>query len=407
MSRWLGILGVALIAACFGLASGEPGKDGPPRVFLFDGNNLVRAKRLSDSGDAAVVASVKQLRAKADKALKAGPFSVVHPKPKQPPSGDKHDYMSMAPYFWPDPDKKDGLPYIRRDGRTNPERDKYDAPVMGRMSSNVKTLSLAYYLTGEEHYAAHATKLLRAWFLDEATYMNPHLNYAQFIPGITEGRGIGIIDTCRLLPAIESIGLLRGSPSWTKADQAGMERWFRAYLTWMQTSKLGKDEAAATNNHGSWYDVQVATYALFLGDRDTAKTVLEQCKTKRIARQIEPDGRQPRELGRTKSFGYSLYNLEALFNLATMGDQLGLDLWRYETADGRSLRKALDYLVPYGTGEKKWTAEQLGKMPYANLVPLLRRAANAYREPNYERMIARLPEKGNDETLNLLYPPRE
>src|SRR6202043_2614561 len=140
---------------------------------------------------------------------------------------------------------------------------------------------------GEERYAAHAAKLLRAWFLDEAPHMNPHLNYGQFIPGVTDGRGIGIIDTCRLLPVVDSVGLLHGSRAWAKGGQAGLGRWFRSYLNWLRTSKLGKDEAAGTNNHGTWYDAQVATFALFVGDRDTAKQVVEQSKAKRIARQIE------------------------------------------------------------------------------------------------------------------------
>jgi hypothetical protein len=314
--------------------------------------------------------------------------------------------MSQAPYFWPDPARRDGLPYIRRDGRTNPEREKFDSPEMGRMANAVKALALGYYLTGEERYAGHAAKLLRAWFLDEATRMNPHLKYAQFIPGVTDGRGIGLIDTCRLLPVIDAIGLLHGSRAWTKADQAGLERWFRAYLTWMRTSQLGRDEAAATNNHGTWYDVQTATFALFLNDRDTAREILEQARTKRIAKQIQPDGSQPRELGRTKSFGYSVFNLDGLFSLAALGERVGVDLWKYETADGRGIRRALDYLIPYAAGEKQWTKEQLGKIPYGNLAPLLRRAANAYREPRYERLLGRLPERGDEATWNLLHPPR-
>jgi hypothetical protein len=405
MSRWLVTLGTVLAAACLGFAAGGD-KAGPPRVFLYDADGLLRVKRQAAAGDAAVVTAVKKLRTRADKALKAGPFTVVRAKPRQAPSGDKHDYVSMAPYFWPDPAKKDGLPYIRRDGRTNPEREKFDAPEMGRMANAVKVLSLAYYLTGEERYAGHAAKLLRAWFLDEAMHMNPHLKYGQFIPGVTDGRGIGIIDTTRLLPVVDAVGLLHGSRSWTRADQAGLERWFRAYLTWLRTSKLGQDEAAGTNNHGTWYDAQMAAFALFVGDSDTANQVLEQSKAKRIARQIEPDGRQPRELGRTKSFGYSLGNLDGMFALATLGDRLGIDLWRYETKDGRGIRQALEYLIPFGTGDKKWTKEQLGKMPYGNLAPLLRRAASAYREPRYEQLIGRLPERGDETMRNFIYSPR-
>src|SRR5262249_13737010 len=163
-------------------------------------------------------------------------------KPKAPPSGDKRDYVSMAPYFWPNPDTKTGLPYVRRDGQVNPERNKYDRPLLGRMSEAVSTLALAYYLTGEERYAEQSGTLLQVWFLDAKTRMNPNLNYAQFIPGVNEGRGIGIIDSVALLPVVDAVGLLEGSRHWTKARQAGMREWFADYLKWLRTSKGGKEE---------------------------------------------------------------------------------------------------------------------------------------------------------------------
>src|SRR5262249_5023280 len=181
------------------------------------------------------------LRRAAEKELKAGPYTIViNNKPQPAPSGDKHDYVSMAPYFWPDPAKKDGLPYVRKDGKVNPERDKYDGPLLKKMTAAVGTLGLAWYLTGEEAYAEHAAKLLRVWFLDPGTRMNPHLNYGQFIPGLTEGRGTGIIDTVSLLKVVDAAGLLEGSRAWTAADRKGLEAWFHDYLRWLRTSKNGK-----------------------------------------------------------------------------------------------------------------------------------------------------------------------
>jgi hypothetical protein len=376
----------------------------PPRLFQSDGRDLVRVKQRVAAGNKQFAAALAELRKRADRELKTKPLTIVN-KPKAPPSGDKHDYVSMAPYFWPDPKKKDGLPYIRRDGKVNPERNKYDAPLLKNMAQAVSTLGLAYYLTGEEGYGKHATRLLRVWFLDVKTRMNPNLNYAQFIPGVNQGRGIGIIDTVALLGVVDAIGLLEGSRSWTRADQAGMKKWFTDYLKWLRTSKGGRQEAAAANNHGSWYDVQVATYALFAGkDKDAAKKLLEASKTKRIARQIEPDGRQPLELKRTKAFGYSQGNLRALFALATLGDQVGVDLWHFETKDGRGIRKALDWLIPYATGAKKWPYQQITPLSGGSLAPLLRRAAVAYRQKRYEKLIEKLPGRRDLGTASLLYP---
>src|SRR5262245_40401885 len=302
------LLTLTLTAA---LASTAPPAE--PRIFQSSGRDLAKVKQRAADGDKVLALAIKNLRDRADKALKTQPLTIVN-KPKAPPSGDKHDYVSMAPYFWPNPDTKDGLPYVRRDGKVNPERNKYARPLLGRMSDAVGTLGLAYYLTGEERYAEQAAKLLRVWFLDEKTRMNPNLKYAQFIPGVNEGRGIGIIDSVSLLAVVDGIGLLDGSKAWTKEDQAGMKAWFTAYLKWLRTSKGGKDEAAAANNHGTWFDVQEATYAMFVGEgRAAVKKLLERVKTKRIARQIEPDGKQPLELKRTKAFDYSAMNLRGMF----------------------------------------------------------------------------------------------
>jgi hypothetical protein len=379
-------------------------KSNPPRLFQSDGHDLARVKRRAAAGDRDLAAALAKLRAQADRELKTKPLTIVH-KPVAPPSGDKHDYVSMAPYFWPDPTRKDGLPYIRRDGRINPERDKYDAPLLRKMARAVSTLALAYYLTDEERYARHAARLLRVWFLDAATRMNPNLNYAQFIRGVNQGRGIGIIDSVALLQVVDAIGMLEGSPSWTRADQDGLKKWFGAYVKWLRTSKGGKDEAAALNNHGSWYDVQLATYALFAGeDGESVKQLLEAARTKRIARQIEPDGRQPLELKRTKAFDYSQVNLRALFALATLGERVGVDLWHFETKDGRGIRKALDWLIPYATGARKWPYRQISPLRGGSLAPLLRRAAVAYREDRYEKLLGQLPAPRDLDTTLLLYP---
>ena len=327
----------------------------------------------------------------ADAALTAGPYSVMHKK-LTPDSGDKHDYMSVGPYWWPDPSKPDGLPYIRRDGEINPARndDQTDSRELHDLFGSVKTLGIAYRETKQEKYAEHAALLLRTWFLDPATRMNPNLNFGQAVPGRVKGRGTGIIDTAGLGDLVKVLGVLANSKHWKTADNDGMKAWMKAYTDWLLTSDIGKDEGAAKNNHGSWYDVQVASMALFTGRKDLAQRVLEEAKTKRIAAQIEPDGSMPLELARTKAFSYSTMNLRAMFELAALGEQAGVDLWHFQTADGRSLRKALDFLAAYADPAMKWPNAQIdGGVKASNrkeLAALLEHAAVVYHEASYGKL---------------------
>jgi hypothetical protein len=372
-----------------------------PRVFLFNSQKLAETKQRIQSGDKSFDAALAKLEADARKALQQEPVSVTT-KAITPPSDDKHDYMSQAPYFWPDPSKPKGLPYIRRDGQRNPELDKItDHHTLDLMEAAVRSLSLAFYFKGNEEYAAKATRLLRAWFLDPATRMNPNLEYAQFIPGVNTGRGIGLIETRGLADVVDGIGLLAGSKSWTAADQRGLEDWYAKFLQWMQESKNGREENAAKNNHGTYYDVQTTSFALFLGKRDLAKQIVETARQKRIALQIEPDGRQPLELVRTKAWSYSNGNLDGLMLLARLAENVDVDLWNYQTSDGRGIRRALEYLYPFAVGDQKWTDQQLGGFDGKSLFPLMRRAAAHYKDERFKAMMTKVPtlDSSNRESL--------
>jgi len=398
MRSLIAIVGVLLL--CTVVRAAEEG----PRVFRCDPQSLATSRQRIKAGDPVLQSAMDALLKQADRYLRDGPFAVTE-KMHPAPSNDPHDYVSLAPYFWPNPDTADHLPYVRHDGRRNPEIHDYDASRFGAMSGHAYALALAWYIGGDEKYAGHAALLLRTWFLDDATRMNPNLNYAQLVKGVNTGRGTGIIESARLLDVIDAVGLLHGSKSWTDSDQHGIEEWFRQYLSWLRSSKNGKAEAAATNNHGTWYDLQVVTFALFLSEKDLARDVLEGAKAGRIAKQVEPDGSQPRELTRTNSFGYSLFNLQAMTQLADLGDRTGVDLWHYRTADGRCIRASLDFLVPYATGEKKWTHEQISSMNATGMAVPLRRAARAYHEPHYEQIITNL--KGDQPVgiVLLQFPP--
>ncbi len=380
-----------------------------PRVFLFDAQDLSLSKRRLAAGDKTLRPALDSLLCQADRAMQQGPWSVMD-KPFTPPSGDKHDYMSVGPYWWPNPDTEDGLPYIRKDGLTNPERDLYDRVPLEKLRSSVESLALAYYFTDHEPYATRAAKLIRVWFIDENTRMNPNLNYGQAIPGITPGRGIGIVDTYRFAPICDAIRLIESSSSWTTEDHAAMKKWFDDYLHWLLTSDHGKDEAAKKNNHGTFYDIQTSRLAFFVGREEVAEKILSRVPEKRIAVQIEPDGRQPLELTRTSAFGYSSGNLRGLFRLAMLAEHVGLDLWHFRTTDGRSIRTALEFLLPFALQEKEWPYQMIQgwRNHLDKIYFMLRIAAQKYHYPPYERMIDRLPRVDTkSHRITLLYPEKE
>jgi hypothetical protein len=381
-ARGVVICGIFFSANCFAASTAT----NHPRVFGVSPGALARSKERLATNDALLLPAFKKLKSDANKALLVAPASVME-KPRAGASGDKHDYLSQAPYFWPNPAKPDGLPYIRKDGSRNPEsgNEFSDAPRMGRMADAAETLALAYYFTANETFAAHAAKVLRVWFLNSETRMNPNFDQAQAIPGVNNGRGIGMIESRSLMDFCDAVGLLAGSTNWTTADNTGMHKWMREFLDWAETSKNGKDEQAAKNNHGSWYDAQITHMALFVGDTNLARHVIESVKERRISVQIKPDGSQPLELAREDSFGYSRFNLQALFTLATLGEHVAVDLWNYKSEQGASLRTALDFLLPYVEQPgKEWPYER-GQKEARTLGFVTRQAAAVYRNERYRR----------------------
>jgi len=380
---------VVVAIASLALATVAAIQTSPPASLLLDRAYLQDVRARAEKGDAAIASALATLETDAKKALALAPMSVMD-KGVVPPSGDKHDYMSQAPYWWPDPGKPDGRPYIRKDGERNPEIATItDHDNLGRLGGAVTTLSLAYVYTGREEYATQAARLVRAWFLDPATRMNPHLNYGQYIPGINQGRGIGIIETRGLPDLLDGVLLIAGSPAWTKADEDGLQAWMRAYLSWLLESPHGREEAKNGNNHETWYDVQVASLALYTGQVDVARRTIDGARA-RIGRQIEPDGRQPRELERTRSWDYSEFNLAAFMDLATLATRLDVDLWNYRTTDGRGIRPAVDFMVPFAAGERTWTYDQITTFKAGAIHRILRRGAVAWKEPRYKALAEKI-----------------
>ncbi len=364
-----------------------------PKVLLLDATALVDARAAAQSGRSDLAPAIAELRREADALLSAAPMTVTD-KTTPAPSGDVHDYTSLSIYWWPDPATADGLPYFQKDGQINPEASdtrRYDASKLNRMVASVETLGLAAYITGDQRYADATARWLRTWFIDESTRMTPSMHYAQVIPGRPQLRGTGVIDSRQFMRAVDAALLIAGTPSWSAADNTALRAWFGQLVDWLTTSPQGKLEGNAKNNHGTWYDAQLADFALFARRDQLAKDVLSQVGAHRVTPQIEADGRQPLELARTRSYHYSAFNLLAFVILADLAPNAGVDIWH---GTGPELRSAIDLLVPYVTGAKTWPQPDIDKVDYVSeLAPILSRASVAYPDAGYDAVLAQLTAK--------------
>lgn len=359
--------------------------------FLY--SELTEVKSLSEQHEFPELAeNLQTIVYVADKALQEAPASVTH-KTILPPSGDPHDYVSLSTYWWADTDQPDGASYTNRDGQINPARNdssRYDHNRLSKTASNIHKLCLAYYLTGKVEYAAKAVEFLKVFFINPDTRMNPNLNFAQGIPGKYVGRGSGIIDTVCLIQMTDDLRMLEKSSLFSRDDDEAMKQWFSNYLDWMQTSKNGIHESQASNNHGVWYDAQVSAYALFIGRRDLAAQIVREAKARRIEQQIQPDGSMPKELARTKSMSYTDFNLRAFISLARVGNQVGVNIWDYSSPDGRNIKKAIDYIIPYIEGTTQWQYEQIIPYHEPGFARYLYLAKLHYGTHEYDQAIQRL-----------------
>ena len=268
-------------------------------------------------------------------------------------AGGQHDFFSEGDYWWPDPEHPGG-PYIQRDGMTNPANFVEHRRALMRLSVQVPALVEAWRLTREPRYAAHAARHLRAWFVDPATRMNPNLLYAQAISGRVTGRGTGIIDTIHLVEVARAIELLRGTPEWRTSDDDAVRQWFADYLTWLTTHEYGIAERDAKNNHATCWVMQVAAFAHLTGNQALLADARERFRTILLPVQMGPDGSFPLELARTKPYGYSLFNLEAMAAICQIASIPAENLWTFELPDGRGMRKAMTFMAPFMRDRRNW-----------------------------------------------------
>ncbi len=340
---------------------------GAPDTVVIDGYRLVDARAALKSGDITLNAALKHLVAQADSWLGQGPWTVTS-KTKPPPGGTIHDYASQAPYWWPNPNTTDGCPYIQKDGVRNPEVDDYPDKLGSiNMFNSTYVLSLAWYYTGKQEYAYHAADIIRTWFLDQDTAMNPNLDHAQIIPCANTGRSIGIIDFSQdYTEVLDAVAILNtGAPGWSTADAAAFQEWNKQFLLWLAYSPFGVEESSATNNHGTFANMQITAIALFTGNHSLALSKAQLAKDF-INNQITSNGSQPQELARTRSFHYSNFDLTAHLRWALIARKLGVDLFQYRGPKCQTLFNAVNFLIPAATGgETKWMYPELQFTQYA------------------------------------------
>ncbi|HZE73182.1 MAG TPA: alginate lyase family protein [Pyrinomonadaceae bacterium] len=322
-------IGVCLILFSWGFAPSRPSH--VPNLAVLERGRVLRA---------------------ANQYLKEEPVTITAATSPRS-AGGLHDFFSEGDYWWPDPQNPGG-PYIQRDGMSNPDNFVAHRRYLMRLSVQMPALVAAWKLTGNPVYAEHAAQHLRAWFIDQRTRMNPNLQYAQAIHGRSTGRGIGIIDTIHLVEVARSIEVMEGAQTLSQTELAVIKQWFRDYLHWMTTHKYGQDERDAKNNHGTCWVTQVAAFAHLVGDRQLLDYCRDRFKTVLIPTQIAADGSFPQELRRTKPYGYSLFNLEAMAAICQILSTEKDNLWTYDLPDGRGFRKAMAYMYPYIKDKGRW-----------------------------------------------------
>ena len=286
-------------------------------------------------------------------ALKQEPVSITAFRAKLT-DGGPNDFYSNGDYWWPNPNTTNSLPYVQRDGQTNPENFTAHRQAVRQLSDAVAALGAAYKITGDDRFAKKSAALLKVFFLDEKTRMNPSLQYAQAIPGVSPGRGIGIIDTLHLVEIPKAIEAMEKSPAFPPDILSGLKKWFADYTAWMRTSKNGNDEAGAGNNHAVAFWLQEAVFAEFAGDEKNLAECRRRFTEIFIPRQMTNDGSFPAELRRTKPYGYSIFQLDNMVTLCQVLSTKENNLWNFTLPDGRNIHKAMEFMYPFLADKSKW-----------------------------------------------------
>jgi hypothetical protein len=337
--------------------------------------------------EAWTIEPVRRLRADAERRMKDGPWTVTTERP-QGIALDVHEYYSEAPYWWPQAEDPKA-PYVRKDGQTNPNRFLANKTALNSMADTVFSLGTGAYFLDEPRYAQRAARVIRTWFLDPKTRMNPSLDNAQAIRNLNTGRGFGVLDGRVLIRAIQGMEFLAQTGNWDAKEQAAAKKWFQDYLHWLLTSQAAENEKHSGNNHASWWAAQAAAVASFVEDEPAQKTVFTFYREHIFPHQIKADGSAPREEQRTRSLSYSAFNLEALTVTCRIAQLQGTDLWGVTAKGGATIATVIDYLQPFITDPKKWSKEQISDFSNDSIYALAF-AGMGLKRPDYLALYSKL-----------------
>ncbi|EPQ60850.1 chondroitin AC/alginate lyase [Gloeophyllum trabeum ATCC 11539] len=310
-----------------------------------------------------------------------------------PPNGNPHDYLSWAPYHWPDCNwcnakqaREEYLrnawttcPYAVRDGKVNPDvLTLTGSKSMVHMSQSVLYNAISYVIQGGQSFSQQASSFLDTFFLEPATSINPNVNFGQLVRGPGPkgriGTFTGILDLRGMVKVVNAIAMLMyaKSPHWTDQKHAAMRNWMGQYRSWLETSSLGKEVASKPNNHASFYISQLAVTNIYVGDLQRAQGVLQKYFNSTFSDQIAISGEQPFEAVRTRPFHYRCFNLEAMITNAKLGDELGMNFWKAKSKYGATIQTAVDYAMAQNPKDEDVT----------ELAPHVAAVAAAYGDPS-------------------------
>jgi len=325
--------------------------------------------------------------------------------PRSP--GGPHDFSSEGDYWWPDP-KNPGGPYLRCDGETNPDNFLGHRRLMFAFARDVGALAAAYDLTREERFAEGAVRQLRVWLVDPATRMNPNLQFAQSIKGVCTGRATGLIDTVHLAEVALGVRALHGAKALDAETEAAVKAWFRDYLHWLQTHPYGVEEGNADNNHGTCWVLQATAFARLLEDETTLADGRRRFKEILLPKQMAADGSFPREIARTKAYGYSIFNLDIMTSLAVLLSTPEENFMTFRLADGRSLVRGVEFLAPFLADKTQWKRppDVLHWKDWPVRQPALLFGAVAAGREDWLALWKRLPADPTDEEVRRNFPIR-